>query len=656
MSSNSLLNIGSSGLRAFQNSLNTIGHNISNANTDGYSRQNVDLAARRPDFNGFGFIGSGVGAATVSRSYDSFVEGNLRNSTSSAKEFEVFHSLAAQIDNVLADPDSGMSTSMQSFFNSMQDVSDTPSAIASREVLLEEGRHLAGQFNELSSWLNGVRGQLNTDLRGSVTEINRLTNSIAELNGSIIFEQGRAGGNPANDLLDQRDVLIRDLSELVSINTVHQDDGAINILGGIGQALVVGNRPSTLDVFNEGNDPNQVGIGIRGVSGVLVPITEQLSGGRIGGLISFRDQMLDPATNSLGLVAIGLSHYMNEQQTKGMDLDSTIGAEFFSEPKPFSLTLSGTPGNVTAAFDDVSQLTNKDYKLSFNAGAWELTQTDTKQTITMSGSGTAIDPFIAKGISLEIAAPPANGDSYLIRPTREGATDIKMTLTSNRQIAAAAPIRSLASISNVGTGVISAGNVTDINNSVFQTTAGQLTPPVLVRFTTPTSYDVFDNSNPLAPTVLEAGIAYNPATGGNVFPTPVGIDHGYRLQIKGAPAIGDEFSSEYNTGGIGDNRNSLLMADLADNKLLSGGTASITDSYIVMVAEVGSDTKQSELTAVAKKGLLESALASRESVSGVNLDEEAAKLVRFQQAYQAAAQVISIANSLFDIMLDATRR
>ncbi len=656
MADSNLLNIGSSGLQSFQRSLNTIGHNIANVNTEGYSKQNVNLSSRDPQLNGFGFSGTGVKTTSITRSYDAFIENNLRNSTSSAKEFEVFHSLATLIDNVIADPDAGMSTSMQSFFDAVQDVADTPSAIAPREVLLEEGKHLAGQFNELASWLDSVRGQVNSDVRGSVSQINKLSHSIADLNESIVIEQGRSNNQPANDLLDQRDNLIRELSEYVSITTSQQEDGAVNVLAGIGQVLVVGNRASTLEVFNEANDPNQLGVAIKGNAGVFVPITEQLTGGRLTGLLSFRDRMLDPASNSLGLVAIGLSHFMNDQQTQGMDLDSALGAEFFTEAKPQILALSGNPGDVSVAFDDVSQLTNSDYKLRFNGTAWQLTENETNQPITMTGSGTAVDPFIAEGIRFEINAAPTSGDSYLIRPTREGATEIKMTLNNNRQIAAAAPIRSAEAINNAGTGEISAGNVIDINNSVFQSASGQLDPPVLVRFTSPTSYDIYNNTNPLSPTVLESGITYNPTTGGEVFPTPGSLDHGYRLQLKGAPVAGDEFSTEYNSGGIGDNRNALLLANLANNKTMANGSASINDSYIAMVSNVGSDTKQAELSAVAQKGILDSATASRESTSGVNLDEEAANLVRFQQAYQAAAQVITVANTLFDTILNAVRR
>ncbi|VAW53092.1 Flagellar hook-associated protein FlgK [hydrothermal vent metagenome] len=656
MAGSSLLSIGSSGLQAFQRSLNTIGNNIANVNTDGYSRQNVELSSRIPQPTGYGFAGAGVQTVSVTRAYDAFIEGSVRSTTSSVKEFEIFQTLSAQLDNVLADPDAGVANSMQSFFNAVQDTADSPSSPAIREVLLKQGQNLSEQFNELAAWMNNVRGQLNSNLRGSVSEINRLSGAIAKLNESIVVQEGRSGGQPANGLLDQRDVLIRDLSELVSVTTVQQDDSSVNVMAGTGQVLVVGNKPSTLEVFIEASDPNQLGIAIRGNSNVLVPITEQLSGGNVGGLLSFRDRMLDPASNSLGLTAIGLSNYINEQQNRGMDLDGALGQNFFNVSTPQALTLAGTPANVTVAFDDISQLTNKDYNLRYNAGVWQLTQNDTNQVVTMTGTGTAADPFIADGFSLEIGVAPTNGDAYIIRPTRNGATDIQMTLVNNRQIAAAAPMRSLAAATNTGTGEISAGLVTDINNAAFQTTAGQLTPPVLVRFSNGNSYDVFDNTNPVSPVLLEAGIAYNPATGGEIFPTPGGLDYGYSVQINGAPVAGDEFSTEYNAGGIGDNRNALLLAGVASNKVMASGTASITNSYSALVADVGSGTKQAELNTLAQRRVLDQAISNRESISGVNLDEEAANLLRFQQAYQAAAQVITVANSLFDTLLNAVRR
>ena len=656
MAGTSLLSIGTSGLLAFQRSLNTVGHNIANVNTEGYSRQSVDLVTRTPQVTGYGVVGTGVQTDSITRSFNAYVELGVRSSTSSVAEFEAFHTLASQLDNVLADQDAGISTSMQRFFNAMQDVADTPAGSAAREVLLNEAQHLAEQFNQLAGWLDGVRGQVASDIRSSVGEINRLSDAIANMNESIVIAQGQSGGQPANDLLDQRDTFIRDLSKLVSVTTLQQDDGSLNVMAGSGQMLVVGNKASTLETYVEAGDPNQLGIAIRGSGGVLVPVTEQISGGRLGGVLSFRERMLDPASNSLGLTAISLSDFVNQQQNQGMDLDGVLGNDFFNVAQPAALTLSGSPDIVSVSFDDITQLTNNDYTLRFNAGSWQLTQNDTDQVVPMTGSGTAVDPFIADGLRFEITAAPAAGDTYLIRPTRNGAMDMNMLLANNRQIAAAAPLRSLAASANTGTGEISAGVVTDINNAAFQSTPGQLSPPVLVRFTAANSYDIYDNTNPAAPVLLEAGIVYDPATGGDVFPTPGGLDHGYSMQLSGSPAAGDEFSTEYNTGGIGDNRNALLMSALANNKLMANGTASINDSYNSLVADVGTGTKQAELNMLAQNRVLDQAISRREAISGVNLDDEAANLVRFQQAYQAAAQLISVANSLFDTLLNTVRR
>ena len=654
MPSGDLFSIGTSGLLAFQRALSTVSHNIANANTEGYSRQSADLVSRPPQANGDGFIGTGVEVSTVRRSYDAFVERSVRTSTSATAEFEAFHALASQLDNVVANSDTGVSASLQRFFNAVQDVADTPASPSARQVMLSEGEQLAIQFNELASWMDNVRGQVNNELRNGVNQINEYSRAIAELNQNIVVEQGRTG-QPPNDLLDQRDTLIKQMSEWVSVNTLQQDDGAVNVLIGSGQALVTANKATSLTVIPQAGDPKQLDIAVQGTGGIQVPITSQMSGGRIGGVLNFRDQMLDPASNSLGLTAVGLGTFVNEQHRRGMDLDGVLGLDVFSVAQPQVLTVAGNPANVAVAFDDVTQLSNADYKLRFNAGAWELSNSLTGQAIPMTGTGTAADPFIAEGMSIEISGAPVNGDTYLLRPTRNGAIEMQMLLANSRQIAAAAPVRSVANITNTGTGDISAGTVTDIDNPVFQATPGQLTPPVMVRFTSATSYDLYDNTNPVAPALLEAGIAYDPATGGELFPTPGGLDHGYRMQIIGAPVAGDEFSTEYNTDGIGDNRNALLLAGLATEKLLYAGSASVTDSYNKMVADVGTGTKQAEINSLAQQRILDQTMATREAISGVNLDEEAANLVRYQQAYQAAAQVIATAGTLFDTLLSAVR-
>lgn len=651
-----MLNIGVSGLLAYQRSLGTISQNIANVNTEGYSRQTTQLQATLPQAYGYGFQGTGVEVSTISRSYDAYLEVNMRNTTSSQSEFEAFYQLASQLDNLVADADAGMSSSIQRFFSAVQDVADAPADPAARQVLLSEGRQLSKQFNELAGWIENSRQYVNSQMNSAVADINRITSGIAELNQRIVLEQGRAGGQPANDLLDQRDRLILELSGLVNVTTLQQDDGAVNVLVGKGQALVIGSDAIELETTIEASDPNQLGIAMRSGGGGLISITDQMSGGLIGGVLGFRDRMLDPASNSLGLTAIGIASFFNEQQRQGMDLDGDLGVDFFNVSSPQVLSINGTAGGVVAAFDDVSQLTNLDYTIQYDAGSWTLRRTDTGQAVSMTGSGTAADPFLADGLRIEVTATPVNGETWQIRPTRNGARDIDMILGSANQIAAAAPVRSLSASGNTGTGTISAGSITDIDNAAFQTTPGQLTPPLLIQFTAGNSYDIYDNSNPGSPVLLEAGIAYDPATGSDLFPTPGGLDYGYSMRITGAPQSGDSFSTQYNTDGIGDNRNALALAELAADKLLNGGTASVVDSYRNLVVDVGINTRQAEQNSLAQKRVLDQVTAEHDARSGVNLDEEAANLVRFQQAYAAAAQVISAANAMFDTLLRVTTR
>jgi flagellar hook-associated protein 1 FlgK len=272
--------------------------------------------------------------------------------------------------------------------------------------------------------------------------------------------------------------------------------------------------------------------------------------------------------------------------------------------------------------------------------------------VPMSGTGTAVDPFVAEGISIVIGGGAAAGDNYVIRPTRPGAAGLEVAITSTRDIAAAAPVRTEVSAANTGTGAISAGVVTDIDNAAFQATPGQLTPPVLIRFTSAATYDVLDAGTM---GVIDSG-TYDPAQGEDIFPTEnLAVDYGYRVRITGNPAAGDEFTVDFNTGGVGDNRNALLLGSLQNEMTLNGGTTTFTGAYGQLVADVGIKTKQGEISSVAQGRLLQQAEGAREAVSGVNLDEEAANMVRFQQAYQAAAQVIAAADQVFQTLIDAVR-
>ncbi len=649
-----ILNIGVSALLAYQRTLTTTGHNIANANTEGYNRQRVELATRIPQQLGDSWMGTGVKVTQITRQYDQFLANSVRSSLSATSEMETYYSNASRLDNLLADAETGLDPAIQEFFTTLNTISDDPTSIAARRVFLEETQSMIDRFHDLNSEINESRRQLNNELSSITSEITTMAGNLADLNAQIIT----ATGEP-NDLLDQRDLLLNKLSELVSVSTVNQSDGAVNVFIGSGQALVIGATSTTLSTAVSADGYNMDIVYTAQNSSQVV--TDYISGGEVGGLLNFRSDILDTGQNMLGLVALGITDELNTQHQRGMDLDGNLGGLLFSAPQTSQGVVvqnSSATGTVGFAYDDITDLTSSDYRLIYNGGtSYTLTRLSDDTTFALDTATPAT--LTNDGFTLTLGGAPAVGETTYIRPTRAATGNFSLSLTDPREVAAAAPIVTGASINNTGTtGAISAGAVNDITNASFTTTAGALTPPILIRFTSATTYDIL-NASTLA--TLEAGVAYT--SGAEVFPTPALLDYGYSVQITGAPAAGDEFTIDYNTDGIGDNRNALAMAQLQTTNVLLGDSASslaatstFQGTYAQLIADVGTKTNVAESNYNSQKALLDFNEESYSSVSGVNLDEEAANLVRFQQAYQAAAQVISVSNTLFDSLLGAVRR
>lgn len=636
-----IFNIGISGLTSFQSRLATTGNNIANVNTEGYSRQRVDLGTLPSQLNNNGYLGSGVQVLDVQRNYDDFVAGRLRTSLSAAEEGEYLYTRAVQVDNVISDPAAGLSTVLSNFFNAVQDVSDDPTSIPARDVMLSQAEVLAGRFQGLDDYFSQLRSQSNTDMGSFAGEMNRLTTSIAELNNRIQISGVANGQPPPNDLLDSRDRLIDELSKYVNITTVTQGNGLMNVFAGNGQALVLGANANTLEVANSPLAADQNNVFLRSADGTRVDMTNLISGGRIGGLLRFQKEILNPAQDALGMVAIGMAGFFNDEHVTGMDLTGDLGSNFFSQASPQLLGHSANAGTAAASFSDLSELKSKEYDLRYDGASWQLIRTDNNQVVPMTGTGTAADPFIADGVAIVIGAGAAAGDRYLLRPTRGGASNMDVLISDPRDIAAADPIRTRALPGNTGTAAISAGNL--------ETRSGSTKLAVPITLTYDAVGAKFDLST-------GGSIAYVPASdsGTNYTVAIAGLGD-FSFKLTGTPADGDQMTLSDNTGGVGDNRNALGLAALQTKNVMSGGVASITDVYGSAVAGVGTSTSRAENIMDVQNQLLQRAQAVKDSVSGVNLDEEAANLVQFQQAYQASAKVISVANSLMDTLLGIVR-
>lgn len=528
-----------SALTTYQRALSTTSHNIANANTEGYSRQRVDLSTRVANQIGAGSIGSGVQVASLRRVFDSFVLDQVRSNTAGLAREETFSGLATRVESAVSDPTTGINAAMSRFFNAVQDVATDPSSLAARRVLLGEGDAVSARVRDIDSQLERVDLEVNQRLRGSVDEINGFAKHISDLNKAINEATGASPTSPPNDLLDARDQALLGLNKLVKVNTVVQSDGAMNVFIGNGQSLVLSNNPQMLTMSANRFDPSRPDVTLPG-GGV---ITDALEGGSLGGLIAFRSQVLAPVRSQVGLMAMGLASQINSIQQGGRDFSGNPGQAFFTVPAVVvqSSGLNTGGATVTASILNVSQLTGDNYRVvADGAGGFSLYTERGSKAVSAD----------AVGLSFSFSGTAAAGDTFMVKPTSGVAAGLKMNLTAPSQVAAAS-----------GTGVF----------------------------------------------------------------------------------------------GVGDNRNALRMAAAENDSVLFGGTTSLADGMKNLISEVASTVRSSEVSMASQKLMLEQSMSRRDAISGVNLDEEAANLMRFQQAYQAAAKVASVANTIFETMINTFR-
>jgi flagellar hook-associated protein 1 FlgK len=635
MGSSSILGVGQSALNAAQTGLVTTGHNIANVNTPGYSRQIVEQSAAPGQDIGVGFIGKGAEVVTVRRVFNEFLHNQVLSTQVSKSALDSYYAQMKQIDNMLADPTAGVATSVQDFFDSVQDVASNPNTAASRQAMLSSAQALASRFQSIGGRLDEMRQGVNSQITTSIGVINTYAQQIANLNDAIERAQGTAGeGKPANDLLDQRDQIIAELSKETKVTVVKQNN-SYNVFIGNGQALTVGTQVFKLVPVTSPTDSSRLQIGYASNGTVSTLSDTSLPGGKLGGLLEFRANSLEPAQNALGRVAIGLASTFNAQHQLGQDQTGAMGGNVFNVATPTVNASSANTGTATVAATIVNAglLTTSNYRLQRVNGIggagvdYVVTRLSDGQQTTFASFPTTVD-----GVTFSNPAGTlVNGDDYLIQPTATGATQFKVSLNDISKIAAASPIRTAAPASNTGSGKISAGTVDSTNANLQQ--------PVTITFTSATTFNVTGTGtgNPV-------GVAYT--DGGNI------SFNGWTVQITGTPAADDTFTIGPNTGGVGDNRNALQLGKLQTTNTLGNGTLTYSGAYTHMVSQVANKTHELEVTSKAEEKMLEQAVQAHQSESGVNLDEEAANLMRYQQAYQAAAKVMQTASQLFELLLN----
>jgi len=652
-----ILNIGRSALAAAQVGINTTGHNIANAATPGYSRQVVVQGTAQPQNFGFGFMGQGTEIDTVKRVYSEFLGSQARSAQTSKSGLDSYYAQIKQIDNLLADPASGLSPALQGFFSGIQELSSNPAAIPSRQAALSSAETLVARFQSLAGRLDEIEQGINSQITSSVNGINSYAQQIAQLNDTIGRVQN-GSGQPANDLLDQRDQLILDLNREIKATVVKQDNGHYNIFIGNGQPLVVGVNTYALSTAASPTNPERIEVAYRTAGKTVVVGESSLVGGKLGGLVEFRSQTLDSAQNALGRVAIGMADTFNAQHRLGRDLNGNPGGDFFTLPPPVVGANSANTGDaaISASIGNVNALTTSDYRLQYDGTDYTLTRLSDNKTFPPGALPQTVD-----GIEFSLASGTADaGDSFLIRPTVNGASGLAVAIADPAQIAAAGALP----VTPVGTSAASAnaGDVA-IGGATVDSSYAPLAAPVSFTYdaTTDPLTPAFNVSPASDVTVTVGGVPTTYPTG-----TPVPYTDGATISFGGisfvlssptgtAPLDGDSFTVAANPFGVGDNRNALLLGALQTANTLGGGTTSFQGAYSQLVSQIGNKTRELEVTSSAAGKLLSEAQRSLQTESGVNLDEEATNLLRYQQAYQAAAKVMQIASEMFDALLTIGR-
>ncbi len=673
-----LINIGLTGVLSHQTALNTTGNNITNANTPGYSRQEVQFDTQSGQRTGAGSVGSGVSITNIRRLANEFLSQQLREDTTLYGEQDTLRSELSRLDNLLGSETTGLSDALNNFFASLQNAAEDPASLPQRQLVLSEGQQVVNRFQALNQEFIQQRESVKTQMQQGVKDANTLLQSIAELNLAISESPGLAEGKMPNELLDKRDEALRELSELVGIKVTPTEGSQVNVSLNNGLSLVVGSNAAEFGTRESAQDPTSLEFTLRNGGRTLV-VDNQINGGKLGGLRRFESEALRPAFEELGRVAIALSDALNHQHEIGLDLEGELGGRFFTDinnaaaqqGRVIANANNQVPqnGQLAVEITDSGVLEAGNWTLQFSGDgrSYELVDNATGEIANQGRLPDPVDSEISMpGFNIRIEGGTFNaGDKYLIQPTRNAAANINMEVEREEDLAFASPVRAESDLGNSGTGKINQGKMLDVRNPFTNSllpsfrSEGELTNgPLEVRFADDGAgnlvFSVFDNNGDaiIDEKPYQAGISNklfseNPGDGAEY--------QGFQFEISGNPAVGDVFSIDFNENGVSDNRNAEFLAALGTANTMNGGTQNFTEGYAGLVEAVGVKTRQSQLDSDAGATLLEQSTNQRESVSGVNLDEEAGKLIQYQAAYNASAQVMSVAQDLFNTLLQSFR-
>lgn len=622
-----LLRIGNSALHAAYTQLQTTGQNISNVNTPGYVRREAQLQ-EAGNADAGGWSGRGVDVVAVRRAYDQFLvrESVLMQSTASQDKARA--GALSRLENLFSDPDTGLGAAYDNLIGAFTDVTARPSDLAARSTVLSRAEAFASRVVSLDGQVQSLRQSAQSNMQSEVTKANETLSALARLNARIADAQGNSG--PANGLLDQRDLLLQNLNASVRANAVIGQDGTVTLTSNRGELLLVGAQASSLSLRADTLDSNRMTLEVKQGNGATTTLEASEAGGALAGLLKFANEDIDSVRAQIGRMYAAVASAFNDRQARGLDATGAAGQAMFALGAPRVTGTSANTGTaeLAASIADAKSLAASDYQVIYSNGEYRFTRVSDGTVSQFSSLPASLD-----GLSLSLTSgTPAEGDRFLVRAGTQYASGAKSLLTNPQRLATALPVAAQLGAANGGDLKISALDVTTQGTNTGAS--------VTITFGAGNTFSVSGTG-----TGNPTGLTYTPGMTLSY--------NGWSLTLTGSPSAGDTVQLAATANPLVDNRNARAMQSLGTERFVDGATA--IDRYAELIGDLGARAQSAQSASEMNQRLFDDVQRSRSEVSGVNLDEEAARLMQYQQAYQAAAKMIAAANELFRTLMDVAR-
>ncbi|MDO4591540.1 MAG: flagellar hook-associated protein FlgK [Comamonadaceae bacterium] len=666
----SLMNVGVSALIANQQALSTTGHNIANVNTKGYSRQTVDMNAQVGQNSGTGYVGRGVQVSTIVRQYDELLGKQANAAKAASNADRARFNLLNQMQDTFAGGESGLGAGINNMMNAFADVQTAPTDATARNVVLTRMAELAARFRAANASLEELDYSAKQQINNDIAKVNSLAQQVASLN--IQISRALSSGHTPNDLLDARETAINEINQYVQTSQVKAQDGSINLFIANSQALVLGSDVGQLSYKETTEYPGSLRISLYFSQPQGSPVelsADMVGGGEIAGLLKFVNDDLALGKNSLGLLAMSIGSRLNEQNNLGLTLKGVPGTNLF-DFSPATPGYSNIPGfkleepfSAKVEIDlrsDADALVASDYQIVFgkDEDSHKLVRLSDGVTRYLKDLG-ASGVYRADGLtfSLDSSAYGQQSQSILFQPYNKAAQELQAIVHNPDDLAVASTLTSNISSTNLGT----------LQLTSLVTSADSQIPeekyPVVMRFNadgtisaalqSETSEADFDwgADKWIVKDAKNENVIYQSGQSMTI--------NGWSITLTGTPHTGDTVTVG-NAKDLGEGYklnagNATAFLALRDETLLSNGTT-LTDAFSSVMASIGTRAQSARYAAELSASVAASLEADHSAVSGVNLDEEAARLLQYQQAYQASAKIIQTAQTLFDSVLNAVGR